>query len=444
MVWNACETYPGLQGRRRLVRPAGADRHGAARPDPTAALADRPRRRAEGARCSASTAARTRSASPRRRCATALKAAGKTRQRDHRLPDAGHGFHADYRASYVEADAKDGWSRLLALLRRQRRARHAPFAAGRSAPAQLAGQRLEVARELAGRRRAAPRCGAPRAAPWCGRARRSGGRCRAASGWSAAWPATSPPAAGRATDAGAPLGDQVGLLQAVVLGGRLLDVVDGDRASRRRAGAGRRKAWASSRRQAADAGAGADDQGVERAFQLAHAVGEAVGQELQHFGPQLRGDALLAAEQRRACAPGCRAAASGRPARCRRPGPPDRCERSRASISVSAAGGRSAENTTRRPSSVSAARVWNSSSWLDCLPPMKCTSSISSRSAERSSSLKAGRLALHQRPHERRQEPLGGQVDHLACPAPCAWPPRRWRSAGGSCRSRRRRGRRPG
>ena len=37
----------------------------------------------------------------------------------------------------------------------------------------------------------------------------------------------------------------------------------------------------------------------ERAFQLAHAVGEAVGQELQHFGPQLRRDALLAAEQRR-------------------------------------------------------------------------------------------------------------------------------------------------
>lgn len=30
-------------------------------------------------------------------------------------PDAPHGFHADYRASYREADAKDGWRRLLAL-----------------------------------------------------------------------------------------------------------------------------------------------------------------------------------------------------------------------------------------------------------------------------------------------------------------------------------------
>jgi carboxymethylenebutenolidase len=28
--------------------------------------------------------------------------------------DAAHGFHADYRASYVEADAKDGWTKMLA------------------------------------------------------------------------------------------------------------------------------------------------------------------------------------------------------------------------------------------------------------------------------------------------------------------------------------------
>jgi carboxymethylenebutenolidase len=32
-------------------------------------------------------------------------------------PDAGHGFHADYRESYNAADAADGWARLLAWFR---------------------------------------------------------------------------------------------------------------------------------------------------------------------------------------------------------------------------------------------------------------------------------------------------------------------------------------
>lgn len=32
-------------------------------------------------------------------------------------PDAGHGFHADYRPSYVERDAEDGWRRALAWFR---------------------------------------------------------------------------------------------------------------------------------------------------------------------------------------------------------------------------------------------------------------------------------------------------------------------------------------
>ncbi len=44
----------------------------------------------------------------------ALKAAGKTGSRIEVYPDAGHGFHADYRASYVEVDAKDGWAKMLA------------------------------------------------------------------------------------------------------------------------------------------------------------------------------------------------------------------------------------------------------------------------------------------------------------------------------------------
>jgi len=45
----------------------------------------------------------------------ALAAAGKTGSDFVVYPDASHGFHADYRPSYNEADAKDGWSRLLAF-----------------------------------------------------------------------------------------------------------------------------------------------------------------------------------------------------------------------------------------------------------------------------------------------------------------------------------------
>ncbi len=44
----------------------------------------------------------------------ALKAAGKAGSDIHVYADAQHGFHADYRPSYNEADAKDGWARLLA------------------------------------------------------------------------------------------------------------------------------------------------------------------------------------------------------------------------------------------------------------------------------------------------------------------------------------------
>jgi carboxymethylenebutenolidase len=46
----------------------------------------------------------------------ALAAAGKTSSEIVVYPDAGHGFHADYRASYNAADAADGWRRLLAFL----------------------------------------------------------------------------------------------------------------------------------------------------------------------------------------------------------------------------------------------------------------------------------------------------------------------------------------
>ena len=43
----------------------------------------------------------------------ALARAGQTGSRIVVYPDAPHGFHADYRSSYVEADARDGWSKLL-------------------------------------------------------------------------------------------------------------------------------------------------------------------------------------------------------------------------------------------------------------------------------------------------------------------------------------------
>lgn len=45
----------------------------------------------------------------------ALAAAGKTTSEIILYPDAGHGFHADYRPSYNPADATDGWRRLLAF-----------------------------------------------------------------------------------------------------------------------------------------------------------------------------------------------------------------------------------------------------------------------------------------------------------------------------------------
>jgi carboxymethylenebutenolidase len=47
----------------------------------------------------------------------ALKAAGKTGSDLRVYPDAQHGFHADYRSSYNEADAKDGLARMLAHFR---------------------------------------------------------------------------------------------------------------------------------------------------------------------------------------------------------------------------------------------------------------------------------------------------------------------------------------
>jgi carboxymethylenebutenolidase len=48
----------------------------------------------------------------------ALAAAGRRGSEIRVYPDAEHGFHADYRASYNERDAKDGWARMLAHFRK--------------------------------------------------------------------------------------------------------------------------------------------------------------------------------------------------------------------------------------------------------------------------------------------------------------------------------------
>ena len=48
----------------------------------------------------------------------AALARGSSHSDIHVYADAGHGFHADYRPGYVEADAKDGWKRCTDWLKR--------------------------------------------------------------------------------------------------------------------------------------------------------------------------------------------------------------------------------------------------------------------------------------------------------------------------------------
>ena len=116
VVWNACETFPdfkaGVAWYGQMAPPAGAP---PADPDhprlwPIEHVAELhcPVLGLYGGKDPLSQAA------PAMR--QALAAAGKTGTEIIVYADAGHGFHADYRASYVEADARDGWQRLLAFL----------------------------------------------------------------------------------------------------------------------------------------------------------------------------------------------------------------------------------------------------------------------------------------------------------------------------------------
>jgi carboxymethylenebutenolidase len=114
IVWNACETFPDLKAGAAWygqLAPAGTAPADPAHPRlwPVEHAADLkcPVLGLYGGKDPLSQAVPAMEA--------ALKAAGKTTSSIHVYPDAGHGFHADYRDSYVEADAKDGWSKLLAF-----------------------------------------------------------------------------------------------------------------------------------------------------------------------------------------------------------------------------------------------------------------------------------------------------------------------------------------
>jgi carboxymethylenebutenolidase len=112
VTWLACETYPdfkaGVAWYGKMVRPTGApDDPRRLWPAEMAAQLKAPVLGLYGADDKLAAGA------PQMRAA--LAAAGKTETQIIVYPDAGHGFHADYRASYNRADAEDGWKRMLAF-----------------------------------------------------------------------------------------------------------------------------------------------------------------------------------------------------------------------------------------------------------------------------------------------------------------------------------------
>jgi len=115
VTWLACETFPalkcGVAWYGRMAPPAGAPAN-LARYWPIQKVADlqAPVLGLYGAKDQLADSV------PAMRAA--LKAAGKMDSEIIVYADAGHGFHADYRASYVAADAKDGWDRMLAFFAR--------------------------------------------------------------------------------------------------------------------------------------------------------------------------------------------------------------------------------------------------------------------------------------------------------------------------------------
>ncbi len=112
-MWLYAAHNPHLKAAVAWYGPVGGD---AVPIQPKTAPTSRP---TSTARCWACTAPRTR-ASPRPTCEAAAakaRAAGKTVEIVV-FPDAGHGFHADYRPTYVPDAAADGWDRMLAWFRK--------------------------------------------------------------------------------------------------------------------------------------------------------------------------------------------------------------------------------------------------------------------------------------------------------------------------------------
>lgn len=112
VTWLACETFPalkcGVAWYGRMAPPAGAPANPARYwPIERVASLHAPVLGLYGGKDQLADSV------PAMRAA--LAAAGKTDSEIVVYPDAGHGFHADYRASYVDADARDGWKHMLAF-----------------------------------------------------------------------------------------------------------------------------------------------------------------------------------------------------------------------------------------------------------------------------------------------------------------------------------------
>jgi carboxymethylenebutenolidase len=112
VTWLACEAFPkikaGVAWYGKMVRPAGtADDPNRLWPAEHVADLHAPVLGLYGAKDGLAAGV------PAMR--DALTKAGKADSEIVVYPDAGHGFHADYRASYVAADAADGWVRMLAF-----------------------------------------------------------------------------------------------------------------------------------------------------------------------------------------------------------------------------------------------------------------------------------------------------------------------------------------